>query len=82
MSHFLRFALFVPLVIVFLENAPPVHAQEVGEKTSDPVFSGPQVGEALPGFKVTSLVGDVEGKVLNPVADAKGQSIVLIFIHE
>lgn len=43
MSHFLRFALFVPLVIVFLENAPPVHAQEVGEKTSDPVFSGPQV---------------------------------------
>ena len=46
------------------------------------MFSGPQVGEALPGFKVTSLVGDVEGKVLNPVADAKGQPIVLVFIHE
>ncbi len=82
MPNFLRLAFFVPLVVVFLEQAPPVHAQEVGAKASDPVFSGPQVGEALPDFKITSLVGDVEGKVLNPVADAKEQPIVLVFIHE
>ncbi len=82
MPNFLRFAFFVPLLVVFLAHAPPVHAQQVGAKASDPVFSGPQVGEALPDFKITSLVGDVEGKVLNPVADAKGQPIVLVFIHE
>ena len=82
MSNFLRFVLLVPFAVVFLGHAPPIQAQEIAKKLSDPVFSGPQVGEALPDFKITSLVGDVEGKVLNPVADAKGQPIVLVFIHE
>ncbi|OUW75608.1 MAG: hypothetical protein CBD74_14135 [Saprospirales bacterium TMED214] len=82
MPHLLRFAFFVPFVVVFCHYSPPVQAQQVEEKASEAVFSGPQIGEPLSGFKVTSLVEDTEGKVLNPVADAKGQPIVLIFIHE
>ena len=82
MPNFLSFILLVSFVVLSLEDSLPVQAQATEEKASDPVFSGPQVGEALPGFKVTSLVGELEGKVFDPVADAKGQPIVLVFVHE
>lgn len=82
MRDLFHFAFFLSFVVVFCQQAPPVQAQAVEEKVSDTVFSGPQVGEALSGFEVTSLVGNVEGKVLNPVADAKEEPIVLVFMHE
>ncbi len=48
----------------------------------DPVFSGPQVGEKLGGFKVKGVFEDAAGKEFDYVAQADGKPIVLIFVHE
>src|SRR5262245_20974608 len=45
------------------------------------VFSGPQVGEKLPSFKVRGVYDDA-GKELDFVKQAKGKPIVLLFIHD
>lgn len=45
----------------------------------EPVFSGPQPGERLPPFTATVLKGDLRGKQLDPVAQADGKPLVLIF---
>ncbi len=47
----------------------------------DPVFSGPQPGEKLPGFKVVGVYDALEGKELNFVEQAKGKPTLLIFVH-
>jgi len=82
MPDFCRIFLVVSFAVVMTQSGLPVVAQEIDGKASDPVFSGPQVGEALPAFEVTSLAGESAGEVFNPVSDAKGQPIVLVFIHE
>ena len=48
----------------------------------DAVFSGPQVGERLPPFKVRGFFGDDAGKDLDFITAAGGKPIVLVFIHE
>ena len=60
--------------------ATPAFAQEKDKK--DPVFSGPQVGEKLPGFKVKGVFGDAAGKELDFVKQADGKPIVLVFVHD
>jgi hypothetical protein len=82
MSSFVRSILLMSALFALAEYAPPAQAQDVEQQASDPVFSGPQVGEALPAFKVTSLSGESEGRSFDPVADAKDQSIMLVFMHE
>ncbi|MCH7937003.1 MAG: hypothetical protein IH994_07925 [Proteobacteria bacterium] len=47
----------------------------------DPVFSGPQVGEKLPPFKVKAVFDDLAGKELDLIAQADGKPIALIFFH-
>ena len=47
----------------------------------DKVFSGPQVGEKLPPFKVRGVYDDA-GKELDFVTQAKGKPIVLVFVHD
>jgi len=54
----------------------------VSIRAADPVFSGPQVGEKLPGFQVRSLSGDRTGQELDLVAVADGKPILLIFVHQ
>jgi hypothetical protein len=46
------------------------------------VFSGPQVGEKLPSFKIRGAFDDDAGKDLDFVAKANGKPIVLIFVHD
>lgn len=46
------------------------------------VFSGPQVGERLPPFKVQGFFGNDAGKTLDFVTGAAGKPIVLVFIHD
>src|SRR5436190_22034662 len=58
--------------------ATPIVAQEKKDK----VFSGPQVGEKLPGFKVKGVFGDAAGKDLDFVKLADGKPIVLVFVHD
>jgi hypothetical protein len=48
----------------------------------DAVFSGPQVGEKLPPFKVLGVFDDDAGKDLDFVTRAEGKPIVLIFVHD
>ena len=45
------------------------------------LFSGPQVGEKLPSFKVKGVFDNV-GKELDFVKQAAGKPIVLVFVHE
>lgn len=51
-------------------------------QAEEPLFSGPQVGEKLPAFTVRGVFDDDAGKDLDFVSAAKGQPIVLIFVHE
>jgi len=46
------------------------------------LFSGPQVGEALPPLIVRGAFDAVAGKVIDPVTEAGQNPIVLIFIHD
>jgi len=59
-----------------------VKAQEAKVSSNEPVFSGPQLGESLPGFKAHGLSGDLKGKEFDPIADADGKPVTLIFFHE
>lgn len=51
------------------------------DKPKEELFSGPQVGEKLPSFKVRGVLGD-EGKELDFVKQADGKPLVLIFVHD
>ncbi|MEM1226327.1 MAG: hypothetical protein AAGJ40_11560 [Planctomycetota bacterium] len=44
-----------------------------------PLFSGPQPNEALPAMTVTGVCGDVKGRKVDPVANAGGRPLVLMF---
>ena len=46
------------------------------------IFSGPQPGEKLPAFKVTSLAGDNKGKELDPITLAGDHPHILIVQDE
>lgn len=45
------------------------------------VFSGPQKGEKLTGFKVLGVHDDLAGKEVDFVARADGKPLVLVFVH-
>lgn len=51
-------------------------------RADDPIFSGPQVGEKLPPFKVRGFFDTLAGKELDFVTQAAGKPIVLVFIHD
>ncbi|HEY2783461.1 MAG TPA: hypothetical protein VGJ05_00675 [Fimbriiglobus sp.] len=72
--------LFSPSLLVVLLCGPSAVAQEKEGKA--PVYSGPQVGEKLPGFKVKGVFGDAAGKELDFVKSADGKPIVLVFVHD
>jgi len=73
MQHRLR----IPISVLMICLIVPV-----GIRAADPVFSGPQVGEKLPGFQVRSLDGERAGQELDLVALADGKPVLLIFVHE
>jgi hypothetical protein len=49
---------------------------------ADEVFSGPQVDEKLPAFKVRGVLDDNAGKEIDFVTQAGDKPIVLIFVHD
>src|SRR5262245_56600929 len=67
-------ALLVSLVVLSL----PLGQGRAQEK----IFSGPQVGEKLPPFKVRGFFDADAGKELDFVSKAAGKPIVLVFIHD
>lgn len=62
------------LVILFFAAGAPA--------ADDPIYSGPQVGEKLPSFKVRGVFDDQAGKELDFVGQANGKPIVLVFVHD
>lgn len=48
----------------------------------EPIFSGPQPGEPLPGLRVRGVFDGAAGKEFDFVAQAAGKPIVLIFVHD
>lgn len=50
--------------------------------TSQQIFSGPQIGEKITGFKVRGVFDDWAGKEFDFVTNASGKPVVLIFVHE
>lgn len=52
------------------------------QAADDPVFSGPQPGEKLTGFKVQGMFGRWDGKEADPIAVANKAPTLLIFVHE
>jgi hypothetical protein len=55
-------------------------AQE--ENAAEPIFSGPQTGEELSSFEMVGVFDDKAGKRFDPIAEAKGKPIVLLFMHQ
>src|SRR5262245_58716762 len=66
--------LLLILLAVLVLHRPTTAAEEK-------VFSGPQVGEKLPPFKVRGVYGDA-GKEIDFVKQAAGKPLVLIFVHD
>lgn len=52
------------------------------QAADEKIFSGPQVGEKLPAFKVRGVFEPDAGKELDFVTQADGKPIVLIFVHD
>ena len=50
--------------------------------TQDPIWSGPQPGERLPGFTVLGMTGEVREKEHDFVAEYAGAPTVIVFIKE
>ncbi|MBL8799870.1 MAG: hypothetical protein JNM56_38670 [Planctomycetia bacterium] len=66
------------LSLVLLLTLGSAQADDAVEK----IFSGPQPGEKLTGFKVQGMFGRWDGKEADPIADANQAPTVLIFVHE
>lgn len=71
----MRIHSIIAVVVLAVGNLGSLQADE-------PLFSGPQVGEKLPSFKVKGVFDDDAGKELDFVSAAKGKPIVLIFVHD
>ena len=57
------------------------HPADWIKNLENPVFSGPQPGEAVPNFAATNLRGDQAGADLDPIALAKGKLHLMIFAN-
>jgi hypothetical protein len=73
----------IPLAASFLGAQERAKKESPAEeaKPKEELFSGPQVGEKLPSFKVRGVLGS-EGKELDFVTKADGKPIVLVFVHD
>lgn len=58
------------------------HANALEQNQAEPVFSGPQVGEELQPFEIVGVFDDKAGKRIDPITEAQGKPIVLLFVHQ
>lgn len=70
-------ALFIALPhVLFVPNAAAQDDQE-----TQTIYSGPQVGEALPQFKMKLGIGDDSGSEIDLVEQSGDQPLVIVFVH-
>jgi hypothetical protein len=74
-------AVIFPIVLLAVSHASIVAGAQATSET-EPVFSGPQVGENLPPLPVRGVFDEDAGKELDFVADAGGKPVVLVFVHQ
>ena len=74
-KHYARPTELCKFLVVGLFCGGWLHAQE-------PVFSGPQTGEAIAPFEVRSLSAADAGKQIDYVANADGKPLLLVFVHD
>jgi hypothetical protein len=60
--------------------ASSLQAQD--ETRDEQLFSGPQPGEELPAFEIAGVFDDDAGKRFDPITQANGKPIVLLFVHQ
>ncbi|QDU37676.1 hypothetical protein Mal4_19920 [Maioricimonas rarisocia] len=48
----------------------------------EPVFSGPQPGEQMPGFTIAGVYDELDGKQIDPVERAGEKPLLLVFVHD
>ena len=70
-----------------VETLWAVQAGTVGRKQKTPsatvrIFSGPQVGEPLAGFRFRRVQADGSQKPFDPVTVASGKPLLLVFVHK
>jgi len=58
-----------------------VVAPSAPSAAEDPIFSGPQPEEKLPGFTVKGVLGENANKEFDPVELADGKPTLIIFVH-
>jgi len=75
---------FICSAFLFSLTLPSAFAlqDKPAETKTNTIFSGPQVGEALPGFKMKMGFGDQVGKEVDLVTDAGDNPMVIVFIHK
>ena len=69
------------LIFAVLTSATVI-GQETQPAVIDDVFSGPQIGEALPEFVFRELLVDSNGQERNLVREAADGPLLLVFVHE
>jgi hypothetical protein len=77
----LRQGVFLILAAIAVTGAE-ARAEDQPKPEPERLFSGPQVGEKLPPFRVRGVFDADAGKELDFVARADGKPIVLVFVHD
>lgn len=80
MSLILALAGYSVVGSLSLMSTSSLQAQEKSQ--GETIYSGPQVGEELPTFEMVGVFDDQAGKRYDPVTEAAGKPIVLLFVHQ
>ena len=70
------------LVVVFAADQTLVAQDEKEEASAKKVYSGPQVGEALPVFQMKVAIGERKDEDIDLVKIADEKPVVVVFLHE
>lgn len=68
--------------VLFIATVVVLTGVSVSSGEEDKVFSGPQPGEKLPALPLTGVYDDQAGKEFDPVADADGKPLLVVFVHK
>jgi hypothetical protein len=77
----LAMGLAVTMSLSAADKKPPSRKPAKPAK-AERVFSGPQAGEVMPKFSVKRMFGKDPDETFDPIAQAGGKPLVLVFVHK